>query len=390
LMKNNKLSVFIGLIFLVVITVITTLLFSSIGNFILLGNMNGYTAKDIAFIRKIIESKNVLTERFYENISEDELFDGAMAGMLDAVGDPYTEYLPVKESELLEQISSGKYEGIGVSITILNGEKYPTILYTLPDSPAERVELKTNDKILIVNGVPCEGKSLEEIVSLIKLEEGSNVELLIKRGEEEITVPLITEKISNPSVYFEQFEDIGYIEIVSFDDKTSKEFETVYNKLREDNIKGLIIDLRNNGGGVYEEVVKIAKMLVPKGLIVYTEDKNGKKREEFSIGDGIDIPLAVLINENSASASEILAGAVKDRKCGTLVGKKTYGKGVVQGWFMIGDGTSIKLTIAKYFTPNGVCIDGIGIEPDIEVELKKPSEDSQLEKALDILKSNGG
>ena len=389
-MKNNKLSVFIGLIFLVVITVITTLLFSSIGNFILLGNMNGYTAKDIAFIRKIIESKNVLTERFYENISEDELFDGAMAGMLDAVGDPYTEYLPVKESELLEQISSGKYEGIGVSITILNGEKYPTILYTLPDSPAERVELKTNDKILIVNGVPCEGKSLEEIVSLIKLEEGSNVELLIKRGEEEITVPLITEKISNPSVYFEQFEDIGYIEIVSFDDKTSKEFETVYNKLREDNIKGLIIDLRNNGGGVYEEVVKIAKMLVPKGLIVYTEDKNGKKREEFSIGDGIDIPLAVLINENSASASEILAGAVKDRKCGTLVGKKTYGKGVVQGWFMIGDGTSIKLTIAKYFTPNGVCIDGIGIEPDIEVELKKPSEDSQLEKALDILKSNGG
>lgn len=389
-MKNNKFSVFIGLIFLVVITVITTLLFSSMGNFILLGNMNGYTAKDIAFIRKIIESKNVLTERFYENISEDELFDGAMAGMLGAAGDPYTEYLPVKESELLEQIASGTYEGIGVSITILNGEKYPTILYTLPDSPAERAELKTNDKILTVNGVSCEGKSLEEIVSLIKLESGSDVEILIKRGEEEINVPLKTEKISNPSVYSEQFEDIGYIEIVSFDDKTSKEFQTVYNKLREDNIKGLVIDLRNNGGGVYEEAVKIAKILVPKGLIVYTEDKNGKTREEYSNGDGLDIPLAVLINENSASASEILAGAIKDRKCGTLIGKKTYGKGVVQGWFMIGDGTSIKLTIAKYFTPNGVCIDGVGIEPDIEVELNNSSVDTQLEKALDILKNNGG
>jgi carboxyl-terminal processing protease len=389
-MKNNRLSVFIGLIFLVVITVITTLLFSSMGNFILLGNMNGYTSKDIAFIRKIIESKNVLTEKFYENISEDELFDGAMAGMLEAVDDPYTEYLPVKESEMLEQISSGKYEGVGISVSILNNEKYPTILYTLPDSPAEKAELKTNDKILKVNGVSCEGMTLEKVVSLIKLEEGSDVELLIKRGEEEITVPLKTEKISNPSVDSTQFEDIGYIQIMSFDEKTSKEFETAYNKLREENIKGLIVDLRDNGGGVFEEAVKIAKKLVPKGLIVYTEDKNGKKREEFSTGDGIDIPLAVLINENSASASEILAGAIKDRECGTLIGKKTYGKGVVQGWFMIGDGTSIKLTIAKYFTPNGVCIDGIGIEPDIEVELRDSLEDSQLEKALDILRSNGG
>lgn len=389
-MKNNRFSVFIGLIFLVVITVITTLLFSSMGNFILLGNMNGYTSKDIAFIRKIIESKNVLTEKFYENISEDELFDGAMAGMLDAVGDPYTQYLPAKESELLEQISSGKYEGVGISVSILNNEKYPTILYTLPDSPAEKAELKTNDKILKVNGVSCEGMTLEKVVSLIKLEEGSNVELLIKRGEEEITVPLKTEKVSNPSVDFDQYEDIGYIQIASFDEKTSKEFEAAYNKLREEDIKGLIIDLRNNGGGVFEEVVKIAKMLVPKGLIVYTEDRDGEKREEFSTGDGLDIPLAVLINENSASASEILAGAVKDRECGTLIGKKTYGKGVVQGWFMIGDGTSIKLTIAKYFTPNGICIDGIGIEPDIEVELRNSLEDSQLEKALDILKNIGG
>ena len=385
-MRNNKFSVFMGLIFLVVITVITTLLFSGMENFILLGDVKGYTAKDLAFIKKIIESKNVLTEKFYENVSEDDLFEGAMSGMLNAVNDPYTEYLPAKESELLEQISSGKYDGIGIAVSILSNEKYPTILYTLPDSPAEKSGLKTNDKILKVNDVSCEDLPITEVVSLIKLEAGNNVNLLIKRGEDEIAVSLTTEKVSNPSVYSEEYGDIGYIEIVSFDEKTSKEFEAEYNKLREKDIKGLIIDLRNNGGGIFGEAVKIAKILVPKGLIVYTEDKSGKKREEFSSGTGLDIPLAVLINENSASASEILAGAVKDNKCGTLIGKKTYGKGVVQGWFMISDGTSIKLTIAKYFTPSGVCIDGVGIEPDIEVELSNSSVDSQLQKALDILK----
>lgn len=388
-MKNNKFSIFISLICLVVITVITTLIFSGAGNFALTGSIQGYTYEELAFIRKIMESKDVLMEEFYEGVSEEDLFDGAMSGMFSAVNDPYTEYLPVEASDALEEIASGKYEGVGILVTILDGEKYPSISYTLPNSPAEKAQLKENDKIISINGNSCEGMDLNKVVELMKVEAGTELNLVIKRGEEELEIKLVTEEITVASVYAEKIDGMGYIQIASFDEQTSTEFITEYEKLRKENIKGLIIDLRDNGGGVYEEVVKIAKILVPKGLIVYTEDKSGKRVEENSTGEGIDIPLVVLINENSASASEILAGAVKDRECGTLVGKKTYGKGVVQGWFIIGDGTSIKLTIAKYFTPGGTCIDGIGIQPDIEVEEGKYSTDLQMKKALEILKNGG-
>lgn len=385
-MKNNKVSIFIGLVFLVVITSITTLIFSGATNLLVTGAIEGYTTEDLAFVKKIIAAKNVLKDNFYEEISENELYDGAMSGMFSAVDDPYTEYLPAEASDALEQLAIGKYEGVGIVVTAFSGDKYPTILYTLPNSPAEKAGIKAGDKILSVNGVVCENLDLDEIVEHIKVKAGTNLNLKIERAGEETEILLKTEAISISSVYGKNIDGIGYIQITSFDEKTSEEFITEYEKLREENISGLIIDLRDNGGGVFDEVVKIAEKIVPKGLIVYTEDKNGKKLEERSNGDGIDIPLVVLINEDSASASEILAGAVKDRECGTLVGQKTYGKGVVQGWFLIDDGTSIKLTIAKYFTPNGVCIDGVGIEPDIYVKEGKTTEDLQLKKALDILK----
>lgn len=385
-MKNNKISVFMGLIFLVVITIITTLLFSGGSNLILTGSVYGYSQEEMAFIKKIMGSKDVLMEKFYEGVSEEDLFEGAMSGMFSAVNDPYTEYLPKEASSALEEIATGKYEGVGIVVSILKGEEYPIILYTLPDSPAEKADLKEYDKILSINGLDCKNLDLNEAVELMKVKAGSELKLLIKRGEEEIEVKLETEEITIKSVYSENLNGIGYIEITSFDEQTYKEFETEYNKLREEDVKGLIVDLRDNGGGIFEEAVKVANVLIPKGLIVYTEDKNGKKEEENSDGEGLDIPLVVLINENTASASEILAGAVKDRECGTLIGKKTYGKGVVQGWIPMKDGTSIKLTIAKYFTPNGICIDGVGIEPDIEVEEGSYFNDLQLKKALEILK----
>lgn len=385
-MKNNKISVFMGLIFLVVITIITTLLFSGGSNLILTGSVYGYSQEEMAFIKKIMGSKDVLMEKFYEGVSEEDLFEGAMSGMFSAVNDPYTEYLPKEASSALEEIATGKYEGVGIVVSILKGEEYPIILYTLPDSPAEKADLKEYDKILSINGLDCKNLGLNEAVERMKVKAGSELKLLIKRGEEEIEVKLETEEITIKSVYSENLNGIGYIEITSFDEQTYKEFETEYNKLREEDVKGLIVDLRDNGGGIFEEAVKVANVLIPKGLIVYTEDKNGKKEEENSDGEGLDIPLVVLINENTASASEILAGAVKDRECGTLIGKKTYGKGVVQGWIPMKDGTSIKLTIAKYFTPNGICIDGVGIEPDIEVEEGSYFNDLQLKKALEILK----
>jgi len=385
-MKNNRVSIFIGMFCLVVITIITTLIFSGLGNFVLTGSFRGYDLQELAFIRKMMASKDVLMEKFYDGVSDKELYDGAMSGMLAAANDPYTEYYTEEANDALEQLTTGKYEGVGIMLTILNGEEYPTILYTLPNSPAEKAKLKSGDKILSVNGISCERLELNKIVEMMKIEAGTELGLLIGRNEENIEFKLKTEEISIASVYSEVIDGIGYIQISSFDEQTSEEFLTEYNKLREQNIKGLIIDVRDNGGGIYDEVVEIAQLIVPKGLIVYTEDKNGKKDEEYSTGEGIDIPLVMLVNENSASASEVLAGAVKDRKCGTLVGKKTYGKGVVQGWFRINDGTSIKLTIAKYFTPNGVCIDGVGIQPDIEVEEGSFATDLQLKKALEILK----
>lgn len=385
-MKNNRISIFFGLVFLVVITIITTLIFSGINNFALTGSINGYSKEEMAFIQKIMSSKDVLINKFYDDVSEEKLYDGAMAGMFEAANDPYTEYLSAEASDALEQIATGKYEGIGIVVTILNEEKYPTILYTLPNSPAEKAQLQENDKIVSINGTSCESMELNKVVELMKVKAGSELKLLIERSSESVTVSLKTEEISLSSVYSKVIDGVGYIEISTFDEQTSKEFTEEYEKLRKENISGLIIDVRDNGGGVFEEAVKIAKLIVPEGLIVYTEDKDGKRVEENSTGEGIDIPLVMLINENSASASEILAGAVKDRKCGTLVGEKTYGKGVVQGWFMINDGTSIKLTIAKYFTPSGVCIDGVGIEPDVYVEKGKANVDLQLKKAVEMLK----
>ena len=385
-MRKNKLSIFIGLIFLVVITVITTLLFSGLGNLIFTGNINGYTFEELTFIKKIMDSKDVLMERFYEGISEKELYDGAMSGMFLAVNDPYTEYLSEEASVALEEVATGKYEGVGIVVSILNGEEYPTILYTLPDSPAEKADIKENDKILSINGFECKNIDLDKAVELMKIKAGSELNLLIRRNEEDINVKLKTEEIVIKSVYSEKIEDFGYVQITSFDEQTFNEFITEYEKLKAENVKGLILDLRDNGGGIFEEAVKIANILVPKGLIVYTEDKNGKKEEEYSKGEGLDIPLVVLVNENTASAAEILAGAIKDRECGTLVGTKTFGKGVVQGWFVMSDGTSIKLTIAKYFTPSGVCIDGIGIEPDVLVKDGSYFSDLQMKKALEILK----
>jgi len=382
-MKNNKVGIFIGMCFLVIISSVTTLIF---GNLIFTGTITGYSASELNFINKIMFSKNIIAERFYENIDEETLFDGAMAGMFAAVDDPYTEYLPEEENKTLEEATQGKYEGVGIVVTLDTVSGFPEILYTLSNSPAEKAGIMAEDKIVSINGQNCKDMELTEAVELMKVGAGTKLNFVLERAGKNIDISLVTEEIIIKSVYSENIDDIGYIQITTFDELTASEFDTEYKKLRDENVKGIILDLRDNGGGIYDAAVKIAKTLVPEGLIVYTEDKNGVRKEEKSTGNGIDIPLVVLINENSASASEILAGAIKDRECGTLVGKTTYGKGVVQGWFMIGDGTSIKLTIAKYFTPSGVSIEGTGIKPDIEIDEWNFGKDQQMKKALEILK----
>lgn len=385
-MKNKRITL-IGLIFLVVITSITTLLLSGFSNIWFTGKVYGYTDDEMRFINKLMASKELLSENFYGEITDEKIYDGAMSGMFAAACDPYTSYLDNKQNKELLEITEGKYEGIGVVISTSIVEKSDiTIIGIVKGSPAEKAELRLNDKIVAINGENCSDLSLTQVAEKMKVKAGTTVTLSIDRDGEMIEKDVVTENIVFKSVYSENMDGIGYIQISSFDENTGNEFVEAYNKLREENITGLVVDVRDNGGGIYDEAIKIAKVLVPKGLIVYTEDKDGNRKSDNSEGDGIDIPLVLLINEESASASEILAGAIKDRGCGTLVGKKTYGKGVVQGWYMIGDGTSIKITIAKYFTPSGVCIQDIGIEPDVEVENTSAYKDLQLERAIKLLK----
>lgn len=385
-MKNKRITL-IGLIFLVVITSITTLLLSGISNIWLTGSVYGYTADEMKFINKLMASKKLLSENFYGDVTDEKIYDGAMSGMFAALNDPYTSYLDNKQNKELMEVTEGKYEGIGVVISASVKEKSDvTIIGIVKESPAERAELMLNDKIIAINGEECSNLSLTQVAEKLKVKAGTTIALSIDRNGEKIEKSITTEAIVFKSVYSENMNGIGYIQISSFDENTGSEFIEAYNKLREEDITGLIVDVRDNGGGIYDEAIKIAKVLVPKGLIVYTEDKDGNRKADNSDGEGIDIPLVLLVNEESASASEILAGAIKDRGCGTLVGKKTYGKGVVQGWYMIGDGTSIKITIAKYFTPSGVCIQDVGIEPDIEVENTSSYKDLQLERAIKLLK----
>lgn len=385
-MNNNKNYTFLGLIFLVVITSITTFLLSGFGSLLLTGSLGGLSLEDANFVRKLLASKHLLESKYYENVTEEDLTDGAMSGMFAALNDPYTSYLSAETNQKLLELTEGKYEGIGIYVSIDTRDNAVTVISPIKDSPADKAGILPLDKIVSINGVACDGEHLDEAVALMKCPAGTTVNLVLERDGEQLEKTIVTEKIVIDSVYSKNLDGIGYIEITTFSETTAEEFSEKYEALRAENIKGLVLDLRDNGGGIYDEAIAIAKKIVPKGLIVYTEDKNGKREEEHSTGAGIDIPVVVLVNEESASASEILAGALKDRGVAKLVGKKTFGKGVVQGWYAIGDGTSIKLTIAKYFTPSGVCIEGVGIEPDYDVEFGNYRNDLQLKKALELLK----
>lgn len=383
-MNNNKNYTCLGLIFLVVITSITTFLLSGLGSLFLTGSLGVVSLEDANFIRKLLASKELLENKYYENVTEQDLMDGAMSGMFAALDDPYTSYLPAETNQQLMELTEGKYQGVGIYVSINTLDNAVTVISPIKGSPADKAGILPLDKIISINGVECSGEDLDEAVSLMKCPAGTTVNLVLERDGQRFEKTIVTEEIVLESVYSENYDGIGYIEISTFSDTTAEEFFKHYDTLREEKITGLVLDLRDNGGGIYDEALEIAKKIVPKGLIVYTEDKNGKREEEHSVSDGIDIPIVVLVNEESASASEILAGALKDRGVAKLVGKKTFGKGVVQGWYAIGDGTSIKLTIAKYFTPNGVCIEGVGIEPDYDVELGSYLNDLQLKKALEL------
>lgn len=352
------------------------------------GVVNGATTSKMKMI------KDTMEEYYLEDVDDNELIDGIYTGMVEALGDPYSTYYSQEELEDLREKTEGIYYGIGAYVGQDSSTKLPKITGVMPGTPAEESGLMAGDIIYQVEGELVEGMDISDVVFLIKGEEGSKVKLTIYRdGEDDfLEITATRRKIESPTVNAEMLGDgIGYIQIVEFDDVTTDQFAEAIADCRAKGMTSLALDLRNNPGGNLSTVTDIARMLLPKGLIVYTEDKNGERTEYTCDGEKeIDIPMVVLINGNSASASEILAGAIKDYKKGTLLGTTTFGKGIVQRVISLSDGSALKLTVSNYFTPNGNNIHKVGIEPDEELKFDgdlylEKGLDNQLERAKEIL-----
>lgn len=337
--------------------------------------------------------ENTIKQYFWQDVDESTLEEGVYKGLLESLDDPYSVYYTHDELVQLQQQTEGIYYGIGAYISQDNEMGYVRVSKIIKNTPAEASGLQQDDYIYKVDGEDMQGKDSSYVVSKIKGEAGTKVTITVVRegATDPIDIEVERQKIESPTVEYQMLDnDMAYIQITEFDLVTTDQFEQAYKQAQADGMKGLILDLRSNPGGNLSTVCDIARMILPKGLIVYTEDKYGK-REEYTC-DGanqIKVPLVVLTNGYSASASEILAGAVKDYGIGTLVGTTTYGKGIVQKVINMSDGSAVKLTVSNYFTPNGNNIHKIGIEPDVEVEFDaeqyKNGVDNQLEKAKEVL-----
>lgn len=337
--------------------------------------------------------ENTIKQYFWQDVDESTLEEGVYKGLLESLDDPYSVYYTHDELVQLQQQTEGIYYGIGAYISQDNEMGYVRVSKIIKNTPAEASGLQQDDYIYKVDGEDMQGKDSSYVVSKIKGEAGTKVTITVVRegATDPIDIEVERQKIESPTVEYQMLDnDMAYIQITEFDLVTTEQFEEAYKQAQADGMKGLILDLRSNPGGNLSTVCDIARIILPKGLIVYTEDKYGK-REEYTC-DGanqIKVPLVVLTNGYSASASEILAGAVKDYGIGTLVGTTTYGKGIVQKVINLSDGSAVKLTVSNYFTPNGNNIHKIGIDPDVEVEFDaeqyKNGVDNQLEKAKEVL-----
>lgn len=346
--------------------------------------------------KKLEAIEDVIDEYYYQDadIDVDTMTEGMYKGMVNALGDPYSVYYTEEEWNDLMQETAGIYYGIGAYLMIDPSTRLGKISGVIENTPAEEAGLRADDLLYLVDGESTMGLELSEIVSRIKGEEGTKVHLTIYReGEADyLEIDVERRQIEAPTVKYEILEnDIGYIQITEFDDVTTDQFTEALAVIKGSGAKGLVLDLRGNPGGSLNVVVDIARQILPKGLIVYTEDKYGERDEYTCDGENeLDMPLVVLVNGNSASASEILAGAIKDYDKGTLVGTTTFGKGIVQRVLPLTDGTALKLTISVYYTPKGNNIHGVGIEPDVVCEFDGDAYydkdvDNQLEKALEVL-----
>lgn len=320
--------------------------------------------------------------------TDKKLFEGAMHGMVESLDDPYSEYLDEKGFTRLNEMTDGTFGGIGVVLGQRNKEF--VVVSPMEGSPGAKAGIEAGDKILKVNDVDTKGRTLEDVVSTIRGKKGTSVKLLLEhKNGQQFTADIVRDDIKIQSVAGKMLPDskIGYIRIAMFNENTGEEFKKTYEKLEQEGMQATLLDLRHNPGGLLNECVKVANFIVPKGPVVSITDKQGETKVYDSKLEKVKYPLAVLIDHGSASASEIVSGAVQDTKAGKLFGTTTYGKGCVQSVFHITTNTGVKLTTAMYYTPSGRSIHKVGVKPDVEIELpEKATIDVQLKKAEEYLR----
>lgn len=354
-------------------------------------------------VSKLSELNAYVNAYYYDKADVNDLQDGLYNGLLEGLGDRYSAYYNAEEYQQMQVATTGKYYGIGAGLKQDKETMMVSIQKVYEGTPSAEAGLLVDDIILSVDDTEAQTMEVTELVKLIRGEEGSTVHIEVYRpsSNEYLSFDVERRNVTLPSIVSEMFEDgIGYIRIESFETDTATQFETAVQSLAEQGMESMIVDLRYNGGGLVDSVVQILDDILPEGLLVYIEDKNGKRQEYTSSGDTqMDYPIAVLINQDSASASEIFAGAIQDYEYGTLIGTTTYGKGIVQTIFPLEDGDAVKLTTAKYFTPKGNYIHGVGIAPDIELEYEylnpdgetyEMQYDNQIQKAIEVLQGKSG
>ena len=373
-------------VFLLVVATAVVTLNATIFAFYALMGFNAQKTKDVL---RFFGALRFIETQYVRDVDYTNLIDGAISGMVKTLDDPHSIYLDPKMYELMRSHTEGSFGGVGIVMGFKDNKI--TVISVMEGTPSEAAGIKTGDEIIAVDGVPTSEIEPEEVVLHIRGEIGTDVMLKIHRaGEEDRDYVVRRATIQVHTVAGQMLPDtdgIGYIRIASFSEHTADEFKDAYHALENEGVKGMIIDLRENPGGLVTSCVAIANMVVPKGPVVSVVQKDGRREEYKSDLSEEKYPLVVLIDGNSASASEILAGALQDTGAATIVGQTSYGKGSVQVILPLYDDDALKLTIAKYYTPSGRSIDGTGIEPDVRVEPQADgAQDVQLLKAIDVMK----
>lgn len=378
-----------------VITAICTAVVVCALNYLFFVQLGGYQSGDV-----ITRARHLIEENYVDELTDEQrtnMNDAAIAAMVYSLGDQYSSYLNTEALTDYKEDKKESYVGIGVSVSFDSANNIMTVVSPYDGSPAQQAGVLPQDVIVKVNGVTVTADTYDAVIDDIKNGEGDTVELVIRRNDEEQTITVRREEVKRQSVTYKMFGDgIGYVRISEFIHNTADDFEAALSDLKERGMQALIIDLRSNPGGYADSVLKMTDSLLPEGVIAYLEDNKGERQYFNSDADCLDVPMAVLINRGTASASELMAGSLKAHGLATVIGEKSYGKAVGQSLYPLTSSTAVYLTNARYFTPNGECIDKVGIEPDIEVSLAdellgkisvlEPEEDAQLAKALEVLR----